>query len=193
MVIEIGRQDALLCVDLQNDFFEQGNLAVDGSNAIIPTINAYIRFFEKRQLPIIATRDWHPENHCSFAAQGGTWPQHCVAGSKGAAFHASLDFPCSVHIVSKASKREADAYSGFDKTDLVVFLQEHGIQRLFIGGLATEYCVLATVKDALALQFQVVLLLDAMKAVNLAPEDGSRAILSMRELGAQVAQLEELV
>ncbi len=192
MSVTEGGRDALLLVDLQNDFFEQGSLAVPGSNACISTINSYIDFFETKQLPIIATRDWHPTDHCSFISQGGVWPEHCVAGSFGAAFHTDLNIPCSIHIVSKATKKEADAYSGFEKTDLCDYLHSRGVQRLFICGLATDYCVLATVKDAVANQFQVVVLLDAIKAVNVLPDDGDHAVQSMQELGAELITREEL-
>ncbi|WP_028581266.1 isochorismatase family protein [Desulfogranum japonicum] len=187
-----GPKDALLLVDLQNDFFEQGRLAVPGSNACISTINSYIDLFTTNQLPIIATRDWHPADHCSFVSQGGIWPEHCIAGSSGAAFHAELNIPCSIHIISKATKKDADAYSGFEGTDLKDYLSSQGIRRLFICGLATDYCVLATVKDALANRLHVVVLVDAIKAVNVQPDDGDHALQSMQELGAELIRREEL-
>ncbi len=188
-----GPKDALLLVDLQNDFFEQGSLAVPGSNACIPVINSYIDLFAGKQLPIIATRDWHPADHCSFTGQGGSWPVHCVAGTTGAGFHAELNIPCSIHIVSKAVGKDADAYSGFEGTDLVDFLRSRAVERLFIAGLATDYCVLATVKDALRNQFQVVVLEDAIKAVNVQPNDGEQAVQTMKELGAKTIMRKELV
>jgi nicotinamidase/pyrazinamidase len=176
--------DALLIVDVQNDFLPGGGLAVPDGDAVIPLLNAYIDIFRERNLFIYATRDWHPPDHCSFQAQGGTWPVHCVADTPGAAFAPQLQLPPNTVVISKAVTLDQDAYSGFQGTDLAQRLRAQQIKRLLIGGLATDYCVLNTVRDALAEQFAVVLLEDAIRAVNLHADDGVKAVAEMRRLGA---------
>lgn len=185
--IQLTQGDALLVVDVQNDFLSGGSLAVPAGNEVIPVLNRYIALFAGKSLPVYATRDWHPADHCSFRSQGGTWPSHCIAGSPGAAFPAALALPDSAVIVSKATTSQKDAYSGFEGTDLASQLRSHGIERLFIGGLATDYCVLNTVKDALSQGFKVVLLQDAIRAVNLHAGDGQAAINEMIKCGAELA------
>src|SRR5574340_133567 len=143
--------DALLVVDAQNDFLPGGSLAVPGGDEVLPPLNRYLGIFTARNLPVFATRDWHPARHCSFRAQGGSWPPHCVAGTRGAEFAAALRLPPSAEIVSKATSAEQDAYSGFHGTGLDALLRAADIRRLFVGGLATDYCVLNTVRDALKL------------------------------------------
>lgn len=184
--------DALLLVDVQNDFLPGGSLAVPSGDEIIPVLNRYIEAFSKASLPVYATRDWHPPDHCSFRAQGGIWPPHCIAGSRGAEFSPKLGLPANAVIISKATNRDADAYSGFDATDLEQRLRQNGISRLFIGGLATDYCVLSTVRDALSRGFEAHLLLDGIRAVNLKPEDGQRAIEEMTARGAQPIHFEAI-
>lgn len=173
--------DALLIVDVQNDFLPGGSLAVPMSDEIVPVLNRYLNIFSA--LPVFATRDWHPVQHCSFRAQGGPWPPHCVADTFGAAFAATLQLPPSAVIISKATHLEQDAYSGFQDTNLDSLLRACNIRRLFIGGLATDYCVLNTVRDALKLGYRVLLLGDAIRAVL--PDDGQRAEDEMISLGAQ--------
>ena len=155
--------DALLVVDVQNDFLPGGSLAVPGGDEVIPVLNHYLVTFQAHGLPIFATRDWHPHDHCSFHAQGGPWPIHCVAGTQGAALAPALQLPLSTSVISKATSSEWDAYSGFEGTD---------------------YCVLNTVKDALVLGYQVVHLVDATRAVNVHPENGHRALEEMAHLGS---------
>lgn len=176
--------DALLLVDVQNDFLPGGSLAVPRGDEILPPLNRLINSFARRGLPIVATRDWHPAAHCSFRARGGPWPPHCIAGSHGAAFAAALALPHSTTIVSKATQADKDAYSGFDGTDLHATLVGSGIRRLVVGGLATDYCVLNTVRDALKKGFPVLLVTDAVRAVDVAPGDGDRALAEMQALGA---------
>jgi len=183
--IELSRADALVVVDVQNDFVPGGSLAVPHGDEIVPVLNQYIFAFAAAGLPIFATRDWHPADHCSFKAQGGIWPPHCVAGTPGAGFAPALALPASAMIISKATERERDAYSGFAGTDLEARLRKVAATRLFVGGLATDYCVLNTVRDARALGFEVVLLADAVAAVNVAPGDGPRALAEMLRLGAR--------
>jgi len=177
--------DALLIVDVQNDFLPGGSLAVPRGDEVVPVLNRYLQIFATHRLPIYATRDWHPQQHCSFRAQGGPWPPHCVADTRGAQFAAALQLPPAAVIISKAITVEQDAYSGFQDTDLDSRLRAANIHRLYIGGLATDYCVLNTVRDALRFGFQVLLLGDAIRAVDVQPGDGLRAEAEMTKLGAQ--------
>lgn len=186
MADEFGPRDgdALIVVDVQNDFLPGGALAVGDGDAVVAPLNRLMAAFDEAGLPVVATRDWHPDGHVSFAAQGGPWPVHCVAGTQGAQFDADLAVPPGAIVVSKADTQEKDAYSGFEGTDLGVRLRALGVQRVFVGGLATDYCVLNTVLDARRLGFDVVLLTDAVRAVNVAPADGDEAIAAMLESGA---------
>jgi nicotinamidase/pyrazinamidase len=176
--------DALVAVDVQNDFFSGGSLTVPNAEEILPVMNRYIEIFQSKGLSVYATRDWHPEGHCSFTALGGPWPVHCVAGSKGAQFHPNLHFPDSTVVISTATEPDKEAYSGFEGTDMNERLKAEGIRRLLIGGLATDYCVFNTVKDALKYGYEVFLLTDAIRAVNVSPEDGQNAIDEMTRMGA---------
>ena len=176
--------DALLIVDVQNDFLPGGSLAVSHGDAVVPVLNRMIDVFMAQGLPVVATRDWHPQAHCSFGEQGGLWPPHCVAGSKGAAFAPALRLPADAMVISKATTPDKDAYSGFEETDLDQRLRAAGIRRVLIGGLATDYCVLNTVRDALRLGYAVCLLTDAIRAVDIEPGDGQRAEAEMASLGA---------
>jgi nicotinamidase/pyrazinamidase len=184
--------DALLLVDVQNDFLPGGSLAVPAGDEVIPALNRYIQAFRKESLPIYATRDWHPPDHSSFRPQGGIWPPHCIAGSPGAEFSPELDLPPAAEVIAKATRRDLDAYSGFEGNELEQRLRMAGINRLFVGGLATDYCVLNTVKDALACGFDVLLLLDGIRAVNLEPKDGQHAIEEMTTLGAHPVHFEDI-
>lgn len=191
--IELHSQDALLIVDMQNDFLPGGSLAVPNGDKVVPVLNRYITEFVHNDLPVFATRDWHPANHCSFRAQGGIWPLHCVAGTKGAEFATLLALPENTIIVSKAKQCESDAYSGFEGTNLEKLLRQRDINRLFIGGLATDYCVVNTVKDAIKNHFKVILLKDAIKAVEVNAGDGDKAIGEMLQLGAISISFDALV
>ncbi len=193
MTIQPGSSDALIIVDVQNDFLPPGgSLAVPGGDAVIPLLNEYIRHFAARNLAVYATRDWHPENHCSFEQQGGPWPPHCIAGTKGAEFSDDLQLPADVIVISKATRPEKDAYSGFEGTDLAERCRAASQDRLFIGGLATDYCVLNTVLDALAEGFRVCLLSDAIRAVDVEAGDGERAIADMCQRGAEPVTLDQI-
>lgn len=183
--IALSAADALVIVDVQNDFVAGGSLAVTHGHEVVPVLNRYIEAFDAAGLPVFATRDWHPADHCSFKARGGPWPSHCVAETPGAAFVPALALPASASIVSKATERDRDAYSGFAGTDLEARLRHGGVKRVFVGGLATDYCVLNTVRDARLLGFEVVLLTDAVAAVNAAPGDGPKALAEMLRLGAR--------
>jgi nicotinamidase/pyrazinamidase len=178
--------DALLIVDVQNDFLPGGRLAVPQGNAVVAPLNRCIAAFERRGRPVIATRDWHPPKHCSFEPQGGPWPPHCVAGTHGAEFAPQLRLPATAVVVSKGTAAQAEAYSGFQGTDLAARLQALRVRRLFIGGLATDYCVLHTVRDALRAGFEVAVLADAVAAVDCQQGDGGRALEDMQRLGARL-------
>jgi nicotinamidase/pyrazinamidase len=180
-----GRGDALVVVDVQNDFLPGGSLAVPDGAAVVPVLNAWLERFGALGLPVFATRCWHPPDHCSFRAQGGPWPPHCIAGTRGAEFAPDLALPPDAVVISKATRADRDAYSGFDGTDLDQRLGDAGCRRLFVGGLATDYCVLNTVLDGLRLGFDVYLLRAAVRAVDVAPGDGELAIERMRAAGAR--------
>lgn len=188
----LQKGDALVVVDVQNDFLPGGSLAVPDGDQVIPVLNRYVGLFRQAGLPLIATRDWHPADHCSFTAQGGPWPPHCVRGTSGAEIASELQLPDDAAVVSKATNSDADAYSGFDGTDLSADLRSRNVDRIFVGGLATDYCVLATVTDALEAGFDVVVLSDAVRAVDIEPGDGERAMQTMRNLGATMTVVEEL-
>lgn len=176
--------DALLVVDVQRDFLPGGSLPVRDGEAVIAPLNAYMAAFAARHLPIFLTRDWHPPEHCSFRDAGGRWPPHSIRGTAGAEWPAELHVSQDAHIVSKGTEKDAEAYSGFTGTSLLTLLTNLGVRRLYVGGLATDYCVHDTVLDARAHGFEVVLLGDAVRAVNLKPGDGASATEDMVRHGA---------
>src|SRR5574337_1761725 len=185
--------DALIVVDVQNDFLPGGSLPVPQGDEVIAVLNRYMAAFARRGLPIFATRDWHPPNHCSFQPYGGPWPPHCVQGTPGAVFPPGLELPTSTVLITlKGTQPEKDAYSAFDGTDLDARLRAQGVTRLFVGGLATDYCVLCTVQDGLKAGYALVLLQDAIRAVNVRPDDGERAEVEMIRRGAIPIRLEML-
>jgi nicotinamidase/pyrazinamidase len=185
-------KDALILVDVQNDFCPGGALAVKDGDQVVPVLNRYIDQFRKAGLPIFATRDWHPEKTTHFKSGGGPWPPHCIQGSKGAQFHPDLKLPADALIVSAGMGADEDGYSGFLGIDdrgikLVDLLRQRGIERIFVGGLATDYCVKHTVLDGLKEGFKVVLLTDSTRGVNLKSGDSERAIAEMLQAGAEIA------
>lgn len=185
-------KSVLLLADLQVDFCPGGALGVPGGDEIIQTVNDYVRFFHSRKLPIIATRDWHPPNHCSFQEQGGPWPAHCIQTSRGAQFHPELIVPPGTTIVSKATDPKKEAYSAFEGTTLEERLRDMSTQTLYVSGLATDYCVKQTVLDACRLGFRVVVLEDAVRGIDATPGDCRRAIGEMRAAGAIFAKARDL-
>jgi len=191
MAVNVGKEHALLIVDVQNDFLPGGSLAVPHGDEVIPVLNRYIALARSRGVPVFASRDWHPGNHCSFRAHGGPWPEHCVAGTPGAAFAPGLELPRDAVIISKAMREDADAYSSFEGTDLAPRLRKLGVKHVLVGGLATDYCVLHTVRDALKSGFEVLLLQDAIRAVNVRPGDGERAERQMAQAGAVAIRIED--
>ncbi len=184
--------DGLLIVDIQKDFLPGGALGIHGGDAILPAIREYLSRFERRGLPIFLSRDWHPENHCSFQEQGGPWPRHCVAGSPGSLPPPDFRPPTGAKLIFKATTRDKEAYSAFEGTRLDEELRAAKVRRLFIGGLATDYCVVNTVKDARTRGYDVVLLQDAICGVDVQPGDSRRAIDTILGLGALPLSLERL-
>lgn len=184
MAVDWGKEHALLIVDVQNDFLPGGSLAVPDGDEVVPVLNRYIALARARGVPVFASRDWHPGTHCSFHALGGPWPPHCVAGTAGAEFASGLELPQDAVVISKALRTDADAYSAFEGTDLGPRLRELNVKRVLVGGLATDYCVLNTVLDAIKSGFGVLLLKDAIRAVNVKAGDGERAELQMAGAGA---------
>ena len=190
--IKLQPGDVLLVTDVQNDFLPGGSLAVARGDEVVPVLNRYIDFFVSRNLPVFATRDWHPAHHSSFHERGGPWPPHCVQGTHGAEFSAALRLPPSVVIISKATDPDKDAYSSFLGTDMDSQMRAAGIRRIFIGGLTTDYCVLNTTRDALRLGYRVFVLIDAIRAVDVQPGDGQRALEEMIAFGARCISIEEI-
>lgn len=183
---------ALIIVDVQNDFCPGGALPVPHGDRVVPVLNGLLRLTNILTVTTVATRDWHPEDHCSFKSQGGPWPAHCVAGTPGADFHHRLYRAYIDHIVSKATARDQEAYSGFRGTDLAEFLRLRGINRVVIGGLATDYCVKATALDAKEEGFETCVILNACRAVDVNPGDGDKAVEEMEAAGIQVVSIEAL-
>ncbi len=188
-----GPGDALLVVDVQNDFLPGGKLSVREGNQVIPILNRIIAAFGRLGLPIHASRDWHPSDHCSFRTEGGPWPPHCIAGLQGAEPPAALQLPEETHVVYKGTSPYADAYSAFQATGLGVELRRSGCRRVFIGGLATDYCVRATALDALRNGLDAVVFEDAVRPVDVHDGDGARALEELRAAGATVTDSKSLV
>ncbi len=178
--------DALLIVDVQNDFCPGGALPVPNGDTVVAVLNEWIAAALWANVPVYASRDWHPSDHLSFADQGGPWPVHCVQDTPGAAFRADLQLPHDAVIVSKGTDPADEAYSVFGNTNLAERLQQAGVKRLRVGGLALDYCVRASVLDALKEGFAVHLIADATRAVNVEHSDGDRALVEMREAGVIV-------
>jgi nicotinamidase/pyrazinamidase len=182
------RNDALLVVDPQIDFFPGGSLAVADGDAILPTVNQALRAFAEAGLPIFVTRDWHPADHCSFTDQGGPWPDHCVKGSAGAELHPELELPPIFIVVQKATTSDREAYSDFEGTGLDDVLRGQGVERVFVCGLALEYCVRAACLDAVKAGFDAVLLIDGTRAVEVEPGDGERTLEELRAAGVEILE-----
>jgi nicotinamidase/pyrazinamidase len=181
---DLASGDALLIVDVQNDFCPGGALAIKGGDQIIPVVNAWIRDFTERGLTVLASRDWHPAHHPSFEQEGGRWPRHCLQDTAGAAFHPGLALPASATVVTKGVRFDQDQNSAFDQTGLEALLGRQGIRRLFVAGLALDVCVLATAVDARKLGFEVVLISDATRAVN--ARNADEALALMRAAGVHI-------
>lgn len=181
---------ALIVVDVQNDFCPGGALAVAHGDEVVVPLNRQIEEFLSRGEPVFKSRDWHPPNTKHFADYGGTWPVHCVQNTKGAEFHPDLLDDIHIRVISKGLG-DTDCYSAFDETDLDLQLRRLGVNEVWVGGLATDYCVKNTVLDALRKGYKVKALRDAMRAVDVQPGDGERAIEEMRTAGAEIVNSNE--
>ncbi|MBI4121207.1 MAG: isochorismatase family protein [Parcubacteria group bacterium] len=180
---------ALILVDVQNDFCPGGSLAVPNGHEVVPPLNRMIAFAVRHRWDIFASRDWHPRQTKHFAEFGGIWPVHCVQGTRGAEFHPDLRLPngyVRFQVISKGLG-DADDYSAFDGG------MRPEAEHLYVGGLATDYCVLSTVRAAIEHGHKVTLLTDACRAVNLKDGDGERAIEEMRAIGAMFATVEDVL
>src|ERR1041384_328586 len=177
---------ALILVDVQNDFCPGGSLRVPNGHQVFAPLNQLIKEFLDRGEPVYKTRDWHPAQTKHFQIYGGIWPVHCVQGTHGAEFHPDLSDDPRATVISKGTDERADGYSGFDGTNLAELLREEGVSEVWVGGLATDYCVKHTVLDALKKGFEVKALADAMRAVNVQPDDGAKAIAEMKVAGAEI-------
>jgi nicotinamidase/pyrazinamidase len=187
----------LLIVDVQVDFCSRGALAVPDGDAVVAVLNEYAELFAGNDRPVVASRDWHPRESTHFKEHGGPWPVHCVANTDGARFHPDLRLPPSAVILSKGLAVDADGYSAFEGTDdarrsLLSILREHSVERLFVGGLATDYCVKASVLDALEHGLIVYLLEDAIRGVDVNSGDSEKALEEMSEKGARLIRLREV-
>ena len=181
----LSSSDALLIVDVQRDFCPGGALAVPDGDAVVPVLNQWIAAAQDAGAAVFASRDWHPPDHVSFQAQGGPWPSHCVAETDGADLHPELALPESATIIDKGTDAGHEAYSAFEGTDLAAKLRAAGSERLWVGGLALDYCVRASVLDARRIaDLPVHLIPSATRAVEVQPGDGSRALDEMRSAGA---------
>ncbi len=185
------QESALILVDIQNDFCPGGALAVNEGDLIVPIVNRLIPRFSL----VISTQDWHPANHISFKAQSGPWPPHCVQGTAGAELHSDLETNTIAHYFRKASSPDKDDYSEFEGKDeqgrsLDEVLKDQGVKRIYVVGLATDYCVLETVLDGLKYGYEVYAVTDAMRAVNVGPDDGEKALYKMASSGANLVTSE---
>lgn len=188
------QDSVLILVDVQNDFCPGGALAVNEGDQIVPIINRLIPEFPL----VISTQDWHPENHISFKQRGGPWPPHCVQGTQGAQLHPDLRTDTISYYFRKASSPDKDDYSEFAGKDeqgrsLDETLKRHGVRELYVVGLATDYCVLETVLDGIKYSYEVNAVTDAMRAVNVNPDDGEKALQKMAENGAHLVTSDEVL
>jgi nicotinamidase/pyrazinamidase len=182
-----NKNRALIVVDVQNDFCPGGTLAVPDGDEVVAPLNKLMREFLEAGEPVFQSRDWHPETTRHFSMYGGTWPKHCVQNTSGAEFHPDLLDDDRIQVISKGLGDE-DSYSAFDGTDLASQLRHLNVEEVWVGGLATDYCVKQTVLDALQEGFSVKALADAMRPVNLNPSDGEQAINEMRKAGAEIVR-----
>ncbi len=189
--VTLKEHDVLLCVDVQNCFLPGGTLGIAKADRIIDPINKVIRIFRRRPHPVFFTRDWHPWDHCSFRDQGGPWPPHGIQETEDAAFSARLDIPDNAAILSKGTHRKIEQYSTMHAhkeggRTLTEILREAKIRRIFFCGLATDYCVINSVRDACKEGFEVFVMTDTVCAVDVTPGDGCKALAEMEALGAHL-------
>lgn len=185
----LQRGDALIVVDVQNDFCPGGALPIEDGDKVVPVLNRWIDAALVQDVPIYFSRDWHPAQHISFRQRDGLWPPHCIQDSEGARFHPDLHVPASAVIVTKGTRFDHDQYSAFDETGLAAQLRYDGVRRLFVGGLVEDVCVLATVLDGLSENFEVVVIADATRPVT--ASGGEEARKQMQEAGARLVKSPE--
>jgi nicotinamidase/pyrazinamidase len=188
MTRHFSDEDAIVVVDVQNDFCPGGALEVPRGDEVVPVLNNWIDAARQEGARIVASRDWHPAGHVSFEKRGGPWPPHCIRNTSGAAFHPDLDLPEDVWIISKGESLDSDEYSVFDRTGLAERLNDAGVVRVWIGGLAMDVCVCQTVLDGAKKGFEVHLLLDATRAIDSGPGDRDKALEEMKNAGAIIEE-----
>ena len=184
-----AKKKALIVVDVQNDFCPGGSLPVAHGDEVIAPLNQLMKEFLDRGEPVYKTRDWHPPQTKHFAGYGGLWPFHCIQNTPGAEFHPDLLDDPRITVISKGTDDNADGYSGFDGTNLAELLREQGVGEIWVGGLATDYCVKETVVQGVRKGFKVKALADAMRAVDVNPDDGRKALEEMSAVGAEIVGL----
>ncbi|MCK7460355.1 nicotinamidase [Idiomarina aminovorans] len=177
MKVTFQPNDVLIVVDVQNDFCPGGKLALDEGDEVVPVINAMIAQAQESDIPVFVSRDWHPRHHVSFDERGGSWPEHCVQGTKGAEFHPDLSVPDNARLVSKGARFDIDQYSAFDKTGLVSELVHMNVKRVWVVGLALEVCVKATALDAVKNDYETLLVEDGTRFIDRADAEKTRAEL----------------
>jgi nicotinamidase/pyrazinamidase len=180
---------ALLIIDFQNDFTSGGALEVPEGDEIAEPVKRLARHFNV----VVATRDWHPPDHASFKAQGGPWPVHCVRGTHGAQFHPAMDEIELDAVVDVGQGRDEEGYSGFENSDLARILRDNDADEVYVCGLATDYCVRASAIDACSEGFDVTVVEDAVRGVEVNPGDSERAFRDMRDAGARIASSAEVL
>lgn len=180
---------ALLIIDFQNDFTSGGALAVPGGDEIAEPVQRLAREFDH----VLATRDWHPPDHASFETEGGPWPVHCVQGTHGAELHPAMDGVEVEEVVDVGVGREDEGYSGFENSELEQLLRERGVDEVTVVGLATDYCVRASAIDASRLGFDTSVATDTIRAVEVEPGDGERALDDMRAAGVKLTTSKDLL
>jgi len=180
--LEMGPTDALLVVDVQRDFCPGGALEVPEGDRVVESLNRWSQEAADAKALVVASRDWHPAGHVSFQQRGGPWPPHCVQGSEGAALHPNLDLPPDRILISKGHEPDRDAYSAFDGTGLASLLEERGVKRVFVGGLALDVCVRATALEALELGLETHVLVDGSRPID--PAEGRKALEELEARGA---------
>ena len=183
--MKTSRTKALIVVDVQRDFCPGGALPVRDGDKIVRPLNRVTEAFEKEDLPIVLTRDWHPRNHISFKSHGGKWPPHCVKNTAGAEFHPELYIPRGAVVISKATEPRKEAYSGFQGTNLASILRAKDVKEVLIGGLATDYCVLNTALDAVENGYRATVISDCVKGVNVKRTDSATAYRRMSSRGVK--------
>ena len=179
---KLEKGDALLVIDVQNDFCPGGALPIEHGDLVVDVMNQWIAAARKKGIPIFYSRDWHPRRHPSFVEYGGQWPPHCIQDTEGAAFRSDLILVQNADVISKGVRYDREQYSVFDQTGLAVQLKRDNVARLWVGGLALDVCVMIAVLDAIKLKFDVRVIRDATYPVT--PEGGRDALEKMKAAGA---------